>query len=128
MRRAAKPFGAFTIALAPMLGGCGTYVPSIQEIGDDPNGLLLVQAIIESVHCELRNAATQIYWDDQKVKQRRGSRVTEYFDKWGAQVQLQLTVEETTRLNPSASWMPNMLFSLGSTATLSAEALYRCFR
>jgi hypothetical protein len=122
VRQALKAFAVFTIALLPMLGGCGTYVPSIQEIGDDTNGLLLVQAIIESIHCELRNSVTQIYWDDQTVKKRRGTRVAEYFDKWGAQVQLQLTVEETTRLNPSASWMPNALFSLGGTATLSADA------
>jgi hypothetical protein len=122
MGRATTTFTALATALASMLGGCGTYVPSIQEIGDDTNGLLLVQAIIESIHCELRNAATQIYWDDQTVKQKRGAWVTEYFDKWGAQVQLQLTVEGTTRLNPSASWMPNVLFSLGGAATLSTDA------
>jgi hypothetical protein len=45
-----------------------------------------------------------------------------FLDKWGAQVQLTLTVEEKTVVNPSASWMPNAIFSLGGSVTGSADA------
>jgi hypothetical protein len=48
------------IGLALMLGGCGTYVPEIQENpwASDPDRLVV--AIVGSIHCELRNAITDI--------------------------------------------------------------------
>lgn len=117
-------FAGFVLAMSSVsvLSGCGTYVPSIQEVGDDTTGLLLVQAIINSVRCELRNAVTQIYWDDITAAQRNHRRITEFFDKWGAQVQLELVAQENTTLNPSASWIPNAIFSLAGSAKLSSEA------
>ena len=64
MPRLAGASFLFAMCIASILSGCGTYVPSIQEIGDDKQGRQLVQAIMSSIHCELKNAVTQIYWDD----------------------------------------------------------------
>ena len=104
------------------LAGCGTYVPAIQEIGDDNQGLQLVHAIIDSVHCEMRNAVSQIYWDDVKASGPNKRRMTDFFDSWGALVQLQLTVEEKTTLNPIANWAPNKIFSVVGSATGTTDA------
>ena len=50
------------IVLAALsLTACGTYVPDIQEIGDDTQGFFLVKAIIGSIHCELRNAVAEVF-------------------------------------------------------------------
>jgi hypothetical protein len=110
------------LALVFTLSGCGTYVPPIQEIGDDTQGVLLVQAIVGSVRCEIRNSLAQIYWDDLAAARANGHRSTEFLDSWGAQVQLKLTVEEKTTLNPSVSWMPHAIFTLGGSATGTADA------
>ena len=103
------------------LAGCGTYVPTIQEIGDDRQSAILVQEIVSSIHCEIRNALAQIYWDDVKSS-RNGQRRAAFLDDWGVQIQLTLTSNENTKMNSSASWMPNAIFSLGGSPTGSAEA------
>src|SRR5215469_6558541 len=105
-----------------MLSACGTYVPAIQEIGDDTQGVLLVQEIVGSIRCEIRNAFAQIYWDDLEAAKANGHRSAAFLDDWGAQIQLSLSVEEKTILAPTASWMPNAIFSLFGSATGSSDA------
>jgi hypothetical protein len=73
----------FFILETLILSGCGTHVPAIQEIGDDTQGVLLVQAIVGSIRCEIRNALAQIYWDDLPAEKANGHRSTVFLDKWG---------------------------------------------
>jgi hypothetical protein len=119
-----RPSGMLVLlamGITPFLAGCGTYVPAIQEIGDDHKGEILIQEIVSSIRCEIRNALAQIYWDD--VNSSKGTRRRAAFlDDWGAQVQLTLTIKENTQLNPSASWMPDAIFTLGGSLTGSAAA------
>ena len=112
----------YVLALVALtLGACGTYVPPIQEIGDDHQGEILVQEIVSSVRCEIRNALAQIYWDDISSSKGVGRR-TAFMDDWGAQVQLTLTIKENSQVNPSISWTPNAIFSLGGSLTGSTAA------
>jgi hypothetical protein len=111
----------FFMGTALTLCGCGTYVPAIQEIGNDEQGAILEQEIVSSVRCEIRNALAQIYWDDVDSSGGRGRRAA-FLDDWGAQVQLTLTIKENTQINPSISWMPNAIFSLAGSVTGSAAA------
>jgi hypothetical protein len=62
-----RPLPAKSLCIALFLGGCGTFVPNLQEIGDDADGMLLVQAIVESVHCEVRNAIATVYRRDDEA-------------------------------------------------------------
>jgi hypothetical protein len=51
------PKAVFCLFATIMLGGCGTYVPAIQEIpGGSGDAQILVNAIVRSIHCELKNA------------------------------------------------------------------------
>src|SRR4051812_29975960 len=114
---------SFLVMLVPLLSACGTYVPSIQEVGDERQGEILEQAIVSSIRCEIRNALAQIYWDDiASAKANDGKRRTAFLDDWGAQVQLTITIKENTDVNPSISWMPNAIVSVGSSLTGSAKA------
>jgi hypothetical protein len=117
--------------LAPfclLLGGCGLYVPEIQDFPATPiQGQLLVQAIITSVHCEVANAVKEVRDRDKDAAARglnHGKRSAKWLDNWGAQMALTLTVEEKSTLNPTAVWTPlnPSMFTLGGTGTLSSDA------
>lgn len=123
MLRSTKNRILCAMGIVLLLNGCGTYVPSIQEVGDDHQGEILVQTVVSSIRCEIRNALTQIYWDDiSSSKMNDGKRRAAFLDDWGAQVQLTFTLKEDTVVDPSVSWMPNSLFTLGSSLTGSATA------
>lgn len=50
-----------------ILGGCGTYVPSIQEIpGDGAVGQEFVHKILSNVTCEIHDAVKTVIDDDIK--------------------------------------------------------------
>jgi len=103
------------IAMAPALGACGTYVPAIQELSADPvSDRQLVQAIIQNVTCEVRDAVNHLY-----AKMNRPSL---FLDSWGAQITLNLAIEEKSELNPTAGWFPNAVFSLVGGVDASADA------
>jgi hypothetical protein len=117
------------IAFAPILAGCGTSVPEIQEFPSDPGqGQLFVQAIVQNVTCEIQNAVYDVINEDKddlkagRIKQRH----TAWMDNWGVQSTLNLTVDETSSINPTISWIPHAMakaiFNLGGGATLSADA------
>jgi hypothetical protein len=110
-----------------LLGGCGLYVPEIQEFpATPPQGQLLVQAIVTSVHCEVANAVKFVIDQDRRGAAVNGRRSAAWLDKWGAQIALTLTVEEKSTLNPTAVWTPlsppSAIFTLGGSATLSTDA------
>jgi hypothetical protein len=60
------------ISIALTLGGCGTYVPEIQENPWSHDVAALVQAIAYSIHCELRNSVVDVKYEDQQFKPKNG--------------------------------------------------------
>lgn len=112
----------FAFASALALSSCGTYAPPIQEYGGDSQ--LLVQAIVTSVHCELTRAIQQLYSKARTYKDVRPLAAT--MSTWGAQMALSLKTEEKSGLNPTVLWTPlsppSSIFTLGASATLSADA------
>jgi hypothetical protein len=110
------------------VAGCGLLVPEIQENRFSPaDGQLMVQAIIQSVHCEAIKALKNLRADDianAKRDQRRP--VTDFLLGWGVQMTLTLTIDEKSTLNPNSVWMPisplTSVFTLSGAGTLSADA------
>jgi hypothetical protein len=109
-----------------MLPGCGTYVPNIQENpwASDPNRL--VEAIVASIHCEIKNAVTYVintdrlnYWDP--ATHNPSLKADWLLNDWGAQLQITLTTDEQSALSPSGSYSPNIFTLLGG-ANISSEA------
>jgi hypothetical protein len=97
-----------------MLGGCGTYVPEIQEISaDQAGGQLLVRAIARSIHCEIKDAVAYVVGIEPLARWLLG---------WGAQMQITLTIDEQSSFSPSGLYSPmNIFFLLGGVGA-SAEA------
>jgi hypothetical protein len=110
------------------LFGCGLYVPEIQEFpGTSVDGQLLVQAIVRSVHCEVRNAITYVLDQDRKLAPLNGGfRSAQWLENWGAELTLTLQIEEKTLLNPTAAWVPHTaltsLFTLSGGLNASSDA------
>jgi hypothetical protein len=116
----ASVIGAF------VLNGCGTYVPDTQDFpGNTGDQQLLIQAIVESVHCEVGNAISDLY--RQAGKYPSLLPITKALDTWGLQMLLSLKTEEKGTLNPTVVWTPpspaTALFTLGGSATLSSDAI-----
>jgi hypothetical protein len=114
----------FMIGIALMFSGCGTYVPEIQEIpGDQADGQLLVQAIVRSIHCEIKDAVAYVIGaeDEDATKFHRPS-LADWLLDWGAQTQITLTVDEQSTLSPSGLYSPINIFSLLGGASASSEA------
>jgi len=108
---------AMPVGIALTLGGCGTYVPDIQEFpGSRADGQQLVNAIVRNIKCEVQDALDDLY---------RIQRHT-FLDTWGVQVVLNLTIVETGAVNPTVSWMPpspaSAVFTLAAGGTLSSAA------
>jgi hypothetical protein len=109
------------------LAGCGTYVPEIQENPvDQAGGQLLVKAIVNSVHCAVKNAVIEALGPKgvpQNLSQRQGA----FMNNWGAQMALTLTVEEKSTLNPVSVLTPvsppTAIFTLGLGAAASSDAI-----
>lgn len=117
-----------TISSALFLTGCGTYVPGYQEFpGTANDGELLVRAIAESVRCQVQGAVQYLLAQDRKAAvKNRGLRSTTWFDSWGIQYSLTLTVEESSSVNPGLTWAvpspASSVFTLGAGAKLSSTA------
>jgi hypothetical protein len=96
-----------TVFAFGVLSGCGTVVPEIQELPGSPNdGDLLVKEIVRRVHCEVQDAVQYVILTDEQLAAQGlngGKRLTEWLDTWGAQVQLNLTIVESTSLNPGVT-------------------------
>ncbi|RUW51084.1 hypothetical protein EOA32_17210 [Mesorhizobium sp. M1A.F.Ca.ET.072.01.1.1] len=113
---------AFVVACTS-LASCGTQVPRIEEMpygqGEEQ---LLIQAIIQSVHCDLSNAVKEFI----KADSEHPPRAAAWFENWGIQMALTLTIEEKTTINPGLKWkVPTPLVSaltLGASATGTATA------
>jgi hypothetical protein len=56
--------------LAAMLTGCGTYVPGIPEFALQPGSTQrLVQVILDSIHCEIKNSVEFIRLKTSNMRQ-----------------------------------------------------------
>ena len=98
-----------------LLGGCGTYVPSHQEGGGEAQALILEGAIVQSVHCEVRNALREVLTGNPEH--------AHFLKDWALQMALTLTVGEKTIVAPTvAMTFPPGLFTLGFGGTVSTEA------
>jgi len=86
---------AILLGIAPMFGGCGTFVPEIQENrADKVAGQQLVQSIVYNITCEVQDAIDKIY------NNRDHRREHTFLDSWGVQIALSLQVEEKSSVNP----------------------------
>lgn len=118
------------ILLPVALGGCGTYVPDLQDWPHNThNGAVrMVQAIVRSVECELKNSITAVVDNDIYLSRLRKShrRYIDFLNNWGAEVAFTFTIKEKSGLNPAGVWMPpspiSSVFTLGGDASVSAEA------
>jgi hypothetical protein len=115
-----------SVVALSVLGGCGTYVPEIQDF-PAPSGALLVKEIVRNVHCEVKRAVTKVIEDDKFLAAtvNHGRRLAPWLEKWGVQIQLTLQVEEKSSVNPTLTYVPNpvsALFTLGAGASVSSQA------
>lgn len=99
---------AHIVLLSFLLVGCGTFVPEIQEPGFSPlSGQQFVHSVIFNIRCEVQDAIIQLYKDYPEGT---------FLDLWGAQITLNLQVEEKSSANqlgigsqsvcsrPSSTW------------------------
>ena len=121
------------LAAFVLLDGCGTYVPEIQDFGDSAPGdishagQVYVAEIVENIHCSISKAINDLYDTEAAIPGGEGLRDISFLDNWGAQVTLNLTVDEQGVVSPTGNITPigqpkNWLFNLGLGASISSEA------
>lgn len=115
--------GIASLAAGILLSSCGTYVPNIQEFpGDTVDGQLFVQKIVQNINCEITEAVRYVIEQDKKLPRRTAA----WFDDWGIQTTLTLTMDEKGSINPVVNWLPpspaNAIFNLAGAGTLSSAA------
>lgn len=117
-----------TIALVGVIAaGCGTYVPDLQDFPGKPgDSSLLVKAIVDSIHCEIKNSVQAVISQDQELARKHHQpRTALWLDNWGIAGLIKLTIVEKSNTNPTVTWTPNpvtKLFSLFADLNLSAQA------
>lgn len=83
--------GVAGIAVACLLGGCGTVVPPISYEYDTPySNAVYVNGVAGHVSCELQNAVYEIYQAGEP----------DWLREWAAKITLTLTVDEKSNFNP----------------------------
>ena len=109
-----------------LVGGCGLYVPDIQEnpFASEKERSDFIQAIVKNVRCEVQDAVIRLYADNREIDPE--NRNLRWFDSWAVQISLTLTIDEKSSLNPVVNWLPlsppSSVFNLNVGATGSAEA------
>jgi hypothetical protein len=92
------------------LGGCGTYVPDLQEWPNNNyvGSVLLIHAIVRSVECSLKHAVTNVVNADVTQAPLHASHraYTDFLNDWGAEVAFTFTIVEKSGANPGAVWKP----------------------
>lgn len=127
----------FVLELATALAGCGTSVPRIPEVWDlvaDQDATQDMEMQIKrAIFCELRSAVQiarkrvqlKTYYHGKLVSTDADQPVP---DSWGVQSTLKFTVEESTKLNPGATYLWTLnkataeTFSLGAGGQVSSDA------
>jgi hypothetical protein len=76
------------------------------------SGQQFVHSVIFNIRCEVQDAIIQLYKDYPEGT---------FLDLWGAQITLNLQVEEKSSANPTGNWhpvnVPSPVFNLGLGAT-----------
>jgi hypothetical protein len=116
-----RTLGIFlAVSTALGLSACGTYVPELQDFTTGyPDSLPYVIDIVDNVSCEVRDAVADLYADYAGTPE---SSQISFLDKWGAQIDLTLTVNENSSVMPATQFFPigqpkNWMFNWGSTLT-----------
>jgi hypothetical protein len=121
---------AAVLGLALSASGCGTYVPELREFpnytqADTQN---MIDAIVQSVRCELSHAITAVVDNDISESRLRQSKRTysDFLGGWGAEVAFTFTIVEKTSVAPSVLWMPpspaSSVFTLSAGISGSTQA------
>lgn len=106
--------------LALQLTGCGLYVPEFQENPfDKVGGQQLVQSIVYNITCEVQDAVAEIYNNQNHPREHT------FLDTWGANIALNLQVDEKSIVAPATNYLPKSpatsVFNLNAGLTGSAE-------
>jgi hypothetical protein len=110
------------------LGGCGTYVPEIQDFGDPDVGRVYVSDIVRNIRCNVSDAINYLYNQEGSQASGRGLEDIAFLNTWGAQITLNLTIDEKGIVSPTSNITPlgqpvRWIFNLGLGASGSSEAL-----
>ncbi|TXN33063.1 hypothetical protein [Methylobacterium sp. WL19] len=100
----------FYSTLIVVLSACGTVVPALNEAWE-PAAVSdqLVYRIKKSIYCELTTAVREL---DPELTFRSGRIIYKLPANWGAQMTINLQVDETGSVNPSVS--PNDYYKYGA--------------
>jgi hypothetical protein len=115
------------------LDGCGTYVPEIQDFGDSAPGdisnagRVYVQDIVRNIRCDVSKAINDLYTLEASRASGEGLQDIAFLNDWGAQITLNLTVDEKGIVAPTSNITPlgqpvRWIFNLGLGASGSSEA------
>jgi len=113
---------------ATALTGCGLFVPQIRDFPNNNDGGddVLVQAIVDSIHCELQDAITGVLNDNLTTAHQNGFDYGRFLRSWGAEVALTLTLEEKSGVSPNGIYAPvsplTSVFTLSGGLSASADA------
>jgi hypothetical protein len=118
------------LGLALSAGGCGTYVPELREFPNytEADTQNMIDAIVQSVRCELSHAITSVVDNDISEAHLRQSKRTysDFLGNWGAEVLLTLTIVEKSSGAPSVLWAPpspaSSVLTLNASLSGSAQA------
>lgn len=117
------------VVISAFCSACGTYVPGHHEFYQSRGeGSVAIAMIINNVVCETRDAVYDIINRDKNLVFNKTipERQTKWLDDWGAQLTLNLTVNEKGGITPSVLASPASAsltpFSIAAGGTLSSEA------
>jgi len=116
------------LMLAVLCSGCGAVVPQVEEIWDNnaaiPADKTLEMLIKKKVFCELQRAVSNIQHETGfQVIPNRGKPFYQKWipESWGVLMTLQITVDESTGLNPGAT-LTNPLAPVSSFGSSVAQS------
>ncbi len=113
-------------AIALFVGGCGAYVPKMQEWHEPPETQKITEnRIINHIKCELHKGVDDAIRKYYGAGQRSGNKA-DWIKHWLATVTLKLTVDEKGSANPGLSRVRTLSdtrsFTLGAGGNASSEA------
>ena len=123
-------FVLLALLSSAILSGCGLFVPEIRDFPNDTTEAKnneLVEAIVVSIHCELKDAVTSVINAGIDNARVNGSyNYAQFLQKWGAEVALTLQLDEKTIASPNAIFLPpsppSSIFTLNAGLSGTADA------
>jgi hypothetical protein len=112
--------------LACLLAGCGLYVPEVQELYEPRDQQMFTENdLINNIKCELHRGL-DLALAKYHIPEGKGIYAADWFRQWKATVNLKLTVEEKSSINPGLTWLKPLTgtntFTLGAGLTGSSDA------